>query len=282
MNDVVSLNTATATEVSAAEALGLSSAFAPITVVAELRPETITLIQQAGAETLTAKRLEIRTAGDLTIAGDQLQRIKGLARSIEDQRKTITKPLDDAKKSVMDYVKKPLDALDQVEGVLKAGMLDCQKRLDEERRLEEAREEQRARKAREELEARAGNHEESGRVEIAEALREQATMTVATPSAVVATPKLAGINNITNYSAEVTSLQELVLAVAFGLLADKYEDNPEGLHMAMLKGARKAPPLAALAAETKYLNTQAKALKDTFAMPGVKLIKTDSLSARAK
>lgn len=281
MNDVVSLNTATATEVTAAEALGLSSAFAPITVVAELRPETITLIQQAGAETLTAKCLEIRTAGDLVIAADQLQRIKGLARSIEDQRKTITKPLDDAKKSVMDYVKKPLDALTQVENTLKASMLDCQKRLDEERRLEEAREEQRARKAREELEARAESHEDSGRVEIAEALREQATMTVATPSAVVATPKLAGVTNVTNFSAEVTSLQDLVLSVAFGILADKFEDA-DALFMAMLKGARKAPPLAALAADTKYLNTQAKALKETFAMPGVKLVKTDSLSARAK
>lgn len=250
-------------------------------MVAELRPETITLIQQAGAETLTANRLEIRTAGDLVIAADQLQRIKGLARSIEDQRKTITKPLDDAKKSVMDYVKKPLDALTKVENTLKASMLDCQKRLDEERRLEEAREEQRARKAREELEARAENHADSGRVEIAEALREQATMTVATPSAVVATPKLAGVTNVTNFSAEVTSLQDLVLSVAFGILADKFEDA-DALFMAMLKGARKAPPLAALAADTKYLNTQAKALKETFAMPGVKLVKTDGLSARAK
>lgn len=281
MNDVVSLNTATAVEVSAAEALGLSGDFAPITVVAALRPETIQLLQQAATETGTAKALEIRTAGDLLIAADQLQRLKGIAKQIEDQRKAITKPLDDAKKSVMDYVKVPLEALTQVETLLKTGMLNCQKRLDDERRIEAAREEQRARKAREELEARAENHEESGRVEQAEALREQATMTVAMPSAVVATPKLAGITNVTNYSAEVDNLQDLVLSVAFGILADKFEDA-DALYMAMLKGARKAPPLAALAADSKYLNTQAKALKETFAMPGVRLVKTENLAARAK
>lgn len=281
MNDVVSVNTATAVEVSAAEALGLSGDFAPITVVAALRPETIQLIQQAGAETITAKMLEIRSAGDMVIASDQLQRIKGLQQQIDTQRKAITKPLDDAKKSVMDYVKKPLDALTQVENALKTGIVACQKHLDDERRLEEAREEQRARKAREDLEARAEKHEESGRVEQADALREQATMTVATPSAVIATPKLAGVTNVTNYSAEVTNLQDLVLAVAFGILADKFEDA-DALYMAMLKGARKAPPLAALAADSKYLNTQAKALKETFAMPGVRLVKTESLAARAK
>jgi hypothetical protein len=281
MNDVVSLNTATAVEVSAAEALGLKGDFAPITVVAALRPETIQLLQQAATETGTAKTLEIRTAGDMVIASDQLQRLKGIARQIEDQRKAITKPLDDAKKSVMDYVKKPLDALTQVETALKDGILACQKHLDDERRLEEAREEQRARKAREDLEARAEKHEESGRVEQADALREQATMTVAMPSAVVATPKLAGVTNVTNYSAEVDNLQDLVLAVAFGILADKFEDA-DALYMAMLKGARKAPPLAALAADSKYLNTQAKALKETFVMPGVRLVKTDSLAARAK
>ncbi|APQ14696.1 hypothetical protein BJP27_24285 (plasmid) [Pseudomonas oryzihabitans] len=281
MNDVVNLNTATALEVSAAEALGLAGDFTPITVVAQLLPETIQLLQQASAETITAKALEIKTAGDLTIAADQLQRIKGMQRSIDDQRKAITKPLDDAKKLVMDYVKKPQDALTQVEGLLKAGMLACSNNLEKERRLEEAREEQRTRKAREELEARAENHEESGRTEVADALREQATMTVAAPSAVVATPKLDGIAKTKTYSTEVTNFQELVLAVAFGILADKFEDA-DALYVAVLKGARKAPPLAAIAPDSKFLNNQAKALKDTFNMPGVRLVTTEGLSARAK
>jgi hypothetical protein len=283
MQEVMNLNVETATPVSATEALGLAAGAGvfPIIIQADLLPETVALLQRVAIESKTASQLVIQTAGDLQIAGDQLQRIKGMTKSINEQRLQVTKPFDDAKKKVMDYVAAPLAALAEVENSLKNAILECQTRLDNERREEEARQQEKARKEQEALERKAEKAEESGKVERAEALREQAASVVAAPAPVAST-KVAGVSTRWTFGAEVIDLKELALSVACGLLADEAEGDANKLMALVNKRARNAAPLQAIAADTKFIDKQAKAFKEAFAMPGVKLTKTPSVASRAK
>ena len=60
-------------------------------------------------------------------AGDELRSIVTMARKIEEQRKAITGPMDEAKRRVMDFFRVPLDRLGQAESVLKASMAGYQR-----------------------------------------------------------------------------------------------------------------------------------------------------------
>lgn len=120
----------------------------------------------------------IKTPIDYDTAGEFLKEVKGRAKALEEARKTITAPLDRAKKAVMDLFRDPADFLAKAETNLKRAMLTYSQeqeriRQEQERKLREQAEREEARK-RKELEARAQKAEEKGNAEKAEALREQA------------------------------------------------------------------------------------------------------------
>lgn len=95
------------------------------------------------------KMSAVETQEDYTMASDYLKVIKNKYKNIEDKRKQWTKPLDEAKKAIMDDVKTLLSPLLDLEDKLKSLMLDFavkeKKRLAEEQRLidEEAKEKMR-------------------------------------------------------------------------------------------------------------------------------------------
>lgn len=125
----------------------------------------------------TCQNLKIKGQEEYSYAGECLKQIKSKMTNLEDKRKEITRPLDVAKKAVMDLFRKPLDMLSEAERIIKKGLLTYQQeqetlRREQEKKLtEQARkEEERKRKA---LEERARKAEEKGNLEKAEELREK-------------------------------------------------------------------------------------------------------------
>ena len=92
-------------------------------------------------------------------ANDDLRRIKVKTKQLDDLRKSLTKPLDESKKRIMEFFSKPLEFLEKAESAVKSAMLNWQQeqeriRLEEERKIQEAarKEEERLRKIKEEQE----------------------------------------------------------------------------------------------------------------------------------
>jgi DNA polymerase III alpha subunit (gram-positive type) len=115
---------------------------------------------------------EITKAEDYSGAGGHLKLIKAKAKELDDLRKSLTQPLDESKKRIMDFFKKPLDFLAKAESAVKSAMLNWQQeqeriRLEAERKAQEAarKEEERQRKIKEEQERVWREKEEAKRKE---------------------------------------------------------------------------------------------------------------------
>lgn len=190
------------------------------------------------------------------MAGDELKTIKAKYKLLEDQRKAITQPMDAAKKQVMDLFRKPLEMLEQAEGIIKRTMLayqNEQRRLQAEaqRKIDEAAAAERQRMA-----EQAKAAEQTGDVASAVALQSAADMVVA-PTVKMEPAKVSGISTTVRWSAEITD------KIAFLQHALAHPEFMEAIDINM-----------------KPLNQMAVALKDKLNIPGVKAVSTESISAR--
>lgn len=226
-----------------------------------------------------AQNIVITTQPDYDMAGTLLQRIKGRMKYIEAKRKDITKPLDVAKKLVMELFRTPLIKLGEAEVNIKRGMLtfeeeqerirkEQQEKLERQAAAEEARKkkalEEQARKKEEEArklreEAEKADAEEKARLEAiaqkkeeeAEARREKAEATHVEAPVIaprVETPK--GISYTTKWTAEV---------VDFKALPDEYKIE-----------------------DTSMLNKLAQATKGKVPVPGVIFKSEKVVASRSK
>lgn len=230
-------------------------------------------------------------------AGDELRDIATKAKQIEETRLSLTRPLDESKRRIMDLFRVPLDRLQQAEQVLRSAMLTWKKAEDariarEREAAERAAREERERLAREQAEreaAAAAARAEAARLE-AEGDEDAAAMALAAAEdaeaeaadaaeqielAEVAPPvslpaaaptKAAGISSRTNWKFEVTSLAELVAACA-GVPADKLA-RPE--------------LLAYLTTDDKAIGGVAKALKGETRIPGVRVYAEEAFAVRGR
>lgn len=232
----------------------------PIQLKVDLHEDTVQML----ANVADFKEVEVVIEDDsqLALAADQMQRIKGLAKNLDASRKEMTKPIDAAKKDIMDHFKAPISVLTTAENLIKKAMADYDTKKEKERIAAEAAAAEAERKRVEKLEERAEKHREKGNEEKADALEEEAAMAVET-AVVDTSPKVEGVSYATTYSAEVKDLLKLVKAVAEGRI----------------------PPNAVMA-DTKFLNQQAKALKENFDFmykdAGVKLKKEKTVRAKSK
>lgn len=175
------------------------------TAISEIVEVTVaekTLSQFGDAEALatTVDKLKITNNAEYTNSAEFLKQIKSTTKVLDDARKDITKPLDEAKKRVMDLFRGPIEKLAQAETVLKRAILTYSQEQDRIRKEAEAKalaaaraEEERKRKA---LEERAAKEAEKGNTAKAEALQEKAE-NVYVPTVVLAPPtpeKISGIS----------------------------------------------------------------------------------------
>lgn len=257
---------------------------------------TATELGQQAADMLEiARAYTVDSAEMYALAGDELRTIATRKAALEEKRLGITRPMDAAKKAVMDLFRHPLAVLEEAEGCLRGAMLTWKRaedaRLEAERReaerraqeeaaeLERKRQEAEAaeRKARDEAQAalKAGDQEAFAKAaEVAEAAaaqREEAEEAaelaeVAPPvgAMVTAAPKAAGVATRQTWKAEVVSLAELV----------------KGAAEALARGDDTL--LAYLQADATALGQVARSLKGRTRIPGVRVYAEESLAVRRR
>lgn len=179
------------------------------------QPDSAAMARSADAALSMVESFEVNDATTYELAGEELAAIKKRAAALDEQRKSITRPIDEAKANVMVLFKPPLELLTKAEGILKGKMLAWfqaeQRREQEARRAAEAA----AQAERDRLAAEATKLEEQGRAGEAVVQRAVAEMIVAAPPVVQsAAPKLAGVSVRETVDFEVDDLLALVQHVA--------------------------------------------------------------------
>lgn len=159
----------------------------------------------AHTETLLAvgTNYTIADAGDYRVAGDELQRVKAAQKRLDDLRKSFTKPLDQAKKAIMEFFRGPEEKLARAESGIKRAMIGYQEVEDRRRREAQAKADEAARKERERIQAQAAKAAAAGKAERAEQLQQRASSVVA-PLVQRETPKVSGVQTREVWKFEVT------------------------------------------------------------------------------
>lgn len=140
------------------------------------------------------KDFKIVTGEQYVSSGDILKDVKSKYNAIEDERKKMTRPLDEAKKRIMDFFRAPLERLATVENGIKRALLSYQQ---EQERIRQEQE----RKLRE----KAAKAEEKGKTEKADDLKMQA----AAVSQMDTAPKVAGLATKTIWKFRVTDINSV-------------------------------------------------------------------------
>lgn len=159
--------------------------------VIDIKQETQDLVKQVDS---FDKAITIANNVDYERVGEELKQIKSLANALELERKSATKPLDEAKKKIMDWFRLPSERLAIAEATRKRAMIIYQQEQEKKRREEEARLAELQRKEAERLAKKAAEAEAKGKTEKAEELRQQAQE--ATTIAPIVPPKVEKINGI--------------------------------------------------------------------------------------
>lgn len=251
-------------------------------------PEVATASELAQASYDIALAVEIDSPEMLAIASDELREITARRKKIEDMRLSLTRPLDESKKRIMDLFRAPTERLEQAEQLLRKGVLTYQQverekaekarreaeaALEAERRgAEQARRE--AERAEHEAQALAASADSKAEREAALRAAEEAARArseaearveiaeVAPLPAVREAPQPDGVSTRKTWKAEVTDLKALVLAAA-----ERLSRGDETL-------------LAFLTADTKALAGAARSMRNKLSVPGVRVYAEESLAVR--
>lgn len=169
-------------------------------------PKALQLAQEAESTLTLAKEYVIDGPEMYELAATELKTIKGKAKELDELRKSMTRPLDDAKKRIMDFFAKPLQFLNDAEGLLKRSMLTYDREQERKRQEEEERLRAAARAEQERLQKEA---DERAAALAAEGKAEEAIEVAAAvpviplPTVQVERPKVAGISHRQNWKARV-------------------------------------------------------------------------------
>lgn len=266
----------------------------PETIDVALGPQTITVIPPDAVALMSPAERALVKANDLTIDSDSMYEIavemlqanKGTYNAIDEQRKKLTRPLDEFKAQVMNLFRRPLETRADVEAVLKRKIgawqdhvADLRRKAEaaaaEERRRAEAKAAEESARITAEAEAKAAKLRQdaeaaaaAGRAGEAAKLAERADNVLDAGAAKVErvaveaiasapivripdAPRAAGLSTATIYSAECDDLLALVKFIA---------GNPQFVNL--------------VEPNTAAIRAQAKAMRDAFAIPGCNLIKS--------
>ena len=105
----------------------------------EIPAQAKQLIEETEIVVAQAQTFAIATMTDYQLAGEELKAIKGRMKELDDLRKSMTRPLDNAKKAVLGFFRPVSDGLSQAENLIKRAMLGYQQEQERKRQEEEAR-----------------------------------------------------------------------------------------------------------------------------------------------
>lgn len=211
-------------------------------------PEVQKITQNAVQVAESLGEYEIQTAEELNNSAGILRDIKAAQKEVEAQRTAITGPLNASLRQVNAFFKQFSDRLGTAERNVKKAIGGYQAEQDRIRR-EEARKAQEKKKREEaKLRKQAEEAEAAGREERAQTLNERADAKT-TEATVSEAPKVEGVSYVTVYDFEITDPSKI---------PDKYKIIDE-----------------------KKIRQVVKALKEDAEIPGVRVIKSKSVRARA-
>lgn len=250
----------------------------PVNLRIELPEEAKELLHAVHSMELVEVKITDQAMYDT--AAEQMKKVKGFAKSIEERRKELTKPLDESKKEIMAFFNPALETCQKAEGLIKRGILEYSEEIERKRRIAQAAAEETARKEREKLIAQAEKAAEKGKEEKAQALEEVATTVVAAPVH-EAVQAVKGVSFRETYSCAIDSLPDLIIAVAAKHIMKKSGGDVATMQQMIMDGMMNQVPDNALTPDMKFLNNQAKAMKDNFNYAGCRAEKERSVSSRS-
>ncbi len=242
-------------------------------------PNAAVMNTRAQSALAMVQSMVIDSSETYELAADELKAIKAKAKTIEEQRVSITGPINKALKAVNDLFRAPGEYLEQAEKIIKGKMLayttEQQRIADEERRraeavikaeqdrlAREAAELEKAAKAEAEKLLAAGDTEKAAEVEAAAAIESaslSATALVMTaPAPQVVPAKAAGISTRSVWKATCENKAALIAFAAA---------NPQFQNL--------------LDVNQTALNQLAKAMRDTLEIPGVRVYEEKQLASRS-
>lgn len=229
-----------------------------ISVSIDVPREFSALSDQANNALTFAKEFKITTQSDYDLASDTLKQIKQRRTALEDLRKSLVRPIDEAKRRIQELFTPRLALLTDAEDIYKKLMIVFEDQQERARRAEQARLDEQARKQREALEQRAAAEAAKGRDERAAELQQQAAEKLA-PVAAPRVQRSSGTYRRTTWHAECFDVVELCKAIAAGTVA----------------------PIA-VEPNMTFLNEQARSLHEHFTIPGCKAVEETGLASRRK
>src|SRR3990167_4151422 len=218
------------------------------TEIVDLEGKALTTVTQA-------QELTVENQASYNYANNFLRAVKELQKTISDTFRPIISAANLTWKGALAEEKKHLEPLEKAESLVKLKMLVWMQEQERARREVEAKLQAKAEKERQEALAKAEAARANGKEAQAEKHEEKAANIIA-PCLSSSFDK-GSVSVRKTYHAEVASLIELVKAVIDG-----------------------KAPLMAIEANLTFLNSQARALKETLAYPGVRVIAEDNLSSR--
>ena len=172
-------------------------------------PEQTELAQEALSARNTAAIITIENNDDLQFATEQMNKMSKRMKELETRRKEITAPMDQAKKSVMELFKPPIEAYKKAISEIKLTIANYTNMRERELAAERAKAAREAAETRKALEAKA---QEAETAEQAEALKEAAQLVVAAP--VETEEKVKGMSMRKKWKAEVVDKAAFLMHVA--------------------------------------------------------------------
>lgn len=237
-----------------------------MTTQTEMNVETaIEQAQQAGVDaeqaSITvlseAESFKITTDVEYGQSGELLKQIKAHQKELDLVRRSMTRPIDDAKSRVMGFFKPATERLEKAEAAIKNAMIAFNRKREQERREAQARIDEAARKERERLAKLAEKQRESGKQERAAVTEQRAANVQPVEVADAAPPKVEGVAMRTTWKAEVRDLAALVRSVAAG---------EHGIEL--------------LQPNMQVLNVLARAQKEELSIPGVAAVSEEGIAAQ--
>jgi exonuclease VII large subunit len=156
------------------------------------RPDVKALTSETEQLSTLATTYVVKTTEQYEAAANDLQKIKGALKRLQELRLSITRPMDEAKKRIMDLFRAPEQKLQNAELAIKRAMNTFITDQARERERLQREQEERARKERERLQKQAEKAAAKGQTEKAAELEHRAE-TVVAPTVQIETPRVAGV-----------------------------------------------------------------------------------------
>jgi hypothetical protein len=185
---------------------------------------------------------------DCERGAEVLKEVKAYKNKLEEKRFEMTRPLDQAKKSIMEFFRQPMDALDTLERNIKSRIISYQQ--EERRKADIAQKKLQAAadaKAKELRDKAAAEAAKGNTAKAAQLMDKAAEKEVAVPVVAADIPKVAGV-----FTKQVWKYQIIDV---------------------------NAIPREYMIPDEKKIGAMARASKGTLQIPGVKIYPEDSLSA---